>query len=244
MHRAALAGGWLVFCFAAFSLLAIEARLMTPTWQIITATATATVLHDALDAQVTTPGKTSQSPPPACRTLQPGQGTQTGTSAPCVRSNLAARCSSQASKQSRSRTSGQLRPSGLAPCQGATMAALARLRRQVDQCTADCVQAENALIALRARFDVGASPGALKRRRTHIAAATEAADAAGERAEAAQAAYDIAMANAGWTTQQDPQQDDGSADDSVDGDSDPADDDSADDDSAGDVHVRAHPFRA
>lgn len=67
-----------------------------------------------------------------------------------VRSNLAARCSSQASKQSRSRTSGQLRPSGLAPCQGATMAALARLRRQVDQCTADCVQAENALNALRA----------------------------------------------------------------------------------------------
>ena len=188
-------------CFVSHS--AIEARLMTPTRQIITiaATATATVLHDALDAQVTTPGKTSQSPPPACRTLQPGQGTQTGTSAPCVRSNLAARCSSQASKQSRSRTSGQLRPSGLAPCQGATMAALARLRRQVDQCTADCVQAENALNALRARFDVGASPGALKRRRTHIAAAIEAADAAGERAEAAQAAYDITMANAGWTTQ-------------------------------------------
>ena len=46
----------------------------------------------------------------------------------------------------------------------------------------------------------------------------------------------------GRRTEQDSQQDDGSADDSVDGDS--ADDDSADDDSAGDVHVRAHPFRA
>ena len=45
---------------------------MTPTRQIITITATATVLHDAPDAQATTPGNNSQNPPPACRTLQPG----------------------------------------------------------------------------------------------------------------------------------------------------------------------------